>query len=85
MAISSAKVTVTTTAAALNTASDDWTRIRVANPTGGSSVYLGNSGVTTSNGGLLAGGTFIDLTIAPGDVLYAVSGGSQDVHVLRVS
>jgi hypothetical protein len=85
MAISNAQVSVTTAATALNTAAGGWLRMRVALPTGGTTVYLGKSDVTSSNGCVLAAGTHIDVTLAPGDVLYAISGSTSTVHVLRVS
>lgn len=88
MAISTAQLSVDTSAVALNTASDDWTHLRVAVPAGGQeNVHVGGSGVTTSNGCVVPAGTVLDVTLPPGDVLYAIkgAGGAQVVSVLRVS
>lgn len=44
MAISNAQLSVNTSAVALNTASDDWTHLRVAVPTGGQENVKGAGG-----------------------------------------
>ncbi len=46
-------------------------------------VYIGNSGVTSSNGYILDNGDQVRLSLADGEDLWAVSGaGSGTLHIL---
>jgi hypothetical protein len=88
MALSHGIVSVGTTATALNASLNggkDGSRISVQNPTGGSTVYLGASGVTTSSYGfLLAAGTTFSIELNQGEALFGVVASStQSVAVLR--
>lgn len=87
MAVTSAQVSVTTSATALNTADTaNWTRMSISVPTGGQIVFLGPSTVTSSNGYGVAVGTSKDFLIPPGQVLYGiVPATTQITHVLRLS
>lgn len=50
----------------------------------GDDIYLGGSGVTTSNGSLLAASTAVTLWLFPGDAIYAVAAtDSSDVGTLQ--
>src|SRR5690606_7755510 len=88
MAISTAQLSVNTSAVALNTASDDWTHLRVAVPAGGQeNVHVGGSGGTASTGCVIPPRPVLDVTSPPGDVLDAIKGegGAQVDSVRRVS
>jgi hypothetical protein len=52
-------------------------------PSGGSSVYIGGSAVTTASGFELQAGESLSLNVDPGEELYGIVGAStQVVHVL---
>lgn len=86
MALSNAQVSVGTTATALNTASSSWAFLTISVPSGGQTVFLGDSAVTTTNGLGVAAGATVNVRIAPGDVLYGrVAATTQTTHVLRAS
>lgn len=85
--IESASVTVATTATALNVAegsASDRVSVLVAVPTGGATVFVGGSGVTTANGYPITAGTSIALDLNSGEVAYGiVAASTQAVAVLR--
>lgn len=88
MAVTSAQVSVGTTATLLTSTTDTdanpGNEIIVANPVGGTDTYLGGPGVTTGTGLLLTGGSSIALQVNPGDALYGVVAASTNtLHVLR--
>lgn len=85
MSVSAARVTVTTTAVALNTTSTGGNSLRITNTdaTATNTVDLGPAGVTSGGGLPVAGGATVTVDVDPGDVLYAISGGSVVVAVLR--
>lgn len=84
MALSSAQVTVTTTATALNSVTSGYTRIRVKVPTGGQTVFVGGSGVLSTTGYGIAAGESAEFSLSPHEVLYGVvAATTQDTHVLR--
>lgn len=86
MAISSAQVSVTTSATLLSSAeTDDRTGSALALTNGGAvTVFLGASGVTTGSGFGLAAGTSMALDLQPGESLYGiVASGTATVSVLR--
>lgn len=88
MAVTAAQVTVTTTAAALSATETDARSgeiLVVLNTDATNPVYLGPVGVTSGTGFKLpAGGSTPALHLGAGESLYAVSGGSVVVHVLRL-
>lgn len=80
MAIITSAVTVTTTSQSIvsvdNVQRDVLLHAKHA-------IYVGNSGVTSSNGYLLDNGDEIRLSLTEGEDLWAVSGsGSGTLHVL---
>lgn len=87
MAVSSAPVTVTTTATLLSAAETDGDArlsLLLKVPTGGATVFLGGSGVTTATGFPAAAGEPYAFDLAPGDALYGiVAASTQAVNVLR--
>lgn len=88
MAVQSAQVSVGTSATLLSVAeteaSYDGISVTVSVPTGGTSVYLGPSGVTTGTGFLLNAGQSASFDLGTGEVLYGIVGsGTQTVYVLR--
>lgn len=87
MALTSAQVTCGATEAALNTAdTDSWIKLTVKNTHASDALLLGPTGVASNNGFSVAAGAVVNLDLAPGDVLYGLRGGSNDItaHVLRV-
>ena len=87
MALSHAIVSVGTTATLLSssTAGRDGQTVLVQNPTGGATVYLGGTGVTTSSYGfLLEGGVAFAIDLQDNESLYGVVASStQSVNVIR--
>jgi len=86
MALLSSRPSVTTTRSkivdASTASSSDKRSVLVNNPSGGSTVYLGGSDVTTSNGITLPAGSSLPLTLGYGDDLWAVAGGSTTIELL---
>ncbi len=86
MAVRSTVVTVTTTRVAIqdgsNASLQDTFPVTLRNDSG-STIYLGGDDVTTSNGLALPTASVISLDMGPGDVLYAVSGSSLALQVLK--
>lgn len=87
MAVTSAQVTVSTTAVALNTegGSVGGTKLAVKNAHATDAVALGASGVTASTGFQLAAGGTLAVELSHGEQLFGIRTGSTDatVHVLR--
>lgn len=86
MALTHQTVTVTTTATLLSgDGGRDGQTVLVQNPSGGSIVYLGGTGVTnTSYGFSLEGGVAFAIELQDGEGLYGVVASStQAVNVLR--
>lgn len=87
MAVTSAQVTVTTSAVALSSAETDsrgGESVAVKNTDATNAVYVGGtSGVTTSTGYKLGAGEVLALDLDMGESLYAISAGSVVVAVLR--
>jgi hypothetical protein len=90
MAVTSAQVTVSTTAVALNPAETDtvggtvlW--VRNTDATAANGVALGGSGVTAGTGyrvpGATAGTTVGPIELSTGEQLYAIRTGAADVVV----
>lgn len=86
MSVSSAAVSVATTATALHVADADALGIEVQN-VGASTVYVGGSDVTTSNGFPVAAGAawYPPQPLAAGERVYGiVASGTVEVRVLRL-
>jgi hypothetical protein len=88
MTIQSAVVSVGTSATALSAAEgsgSDAVSVAVSVPSGGATVYVGGSDVTTGNGYPVAAGQSVVLNaIAPGERVYGiVAASTQNVNVLR--
>lgn len=82
--VASAVLTITTTASLVVQADTDGCRVMLHH-SGGGSVYLGGSDVTTSNGyQLMNADGHIELVLPPNATLYAVSAGSEPLQVLKV-
>lgn len=81
MSVTAARVTVSTTAAALNTASTDGTRLVVRNIDATDTCDLGPAGVTAGAGFRLANGESVTVDLKPGDVLYAIRSAAADVDL----
>lgn len=83
MAVSSASVTVSTSATALNQADTDdnpgktGQSILVRN-VGANTIYLGGSGVTTVNGYPLGVGSDVAVQLAPNETLYGIVAASTE-------
>lgn len=81
MAVSAERVTVETTAVALNTASTGGLNLHITN--GAAAIDLGASTVTSGAGLAVAASGTLTIQLDPGDVLYAISATSSVVQVLR--
>lgn len=82
MAISHANIVTSTTPVALNTASSNWTTIRVTAKT--TALSVGGSGVAATTGSVIAIDASAEFTLPPGDVLYGVSTGAGAAQVTRI-
>jgi hypothetical protein len=84
MAVTAARVTVSTTAVALNTASTAGQTLVLKN-TSANAADLGPSGVTATNGFDLAAGAVVTVEVDAGDVLFAIRSAAADatIAVLR--
>lgn len=88
MAVVAARVSVTTTATRLDasapTDSVSGQRVTVYNA-GSASVFLGGSGVLSTDGFELPAGGSYDEELSPGDELYGITAsGTVICHVIRV-
>lgn len=89
MAITHAKVTVATTATALNTAltknGNPTMTMSIQVPTGGATVYVGASDVTTTTYGYaIAAGGVLTIEMGQDEVLYGiVAASTQAVYILK--
>lgn len=86
MALTSARVTVGTSAAALTATETDvvsGTRVTVTNRDATNSVDLGDSSVTSGAGYELKAGETVTFVLGAGEQLHAISAGSVRVDVLR--
>ena len=80
MAIITSQVTVTTTRQSI-ISSDNVPRDVLLHAK--HEIYIGNSGVTSSNGYVMDNGDEVRLSLQEGEDLYAVSGaGSGTLHIL---
>ena len=88
MPVTAARVTASTAAVALNTASPTGQVVlTIKNTDATNAVDLGPSTVTAGTGFSLPGGSTATVTVNPGDVLYAIRSGAADavLAVLRIS
>ena len=76
MALSSAAVTVTTSATPLHTGSTNPQRVVVYNNDASATLFVGASDVTTSNGIAVAAGRSFSLTLQPGEVAFGIVASS---------
>lgn len=85
MAVNAERVTVETTAVALNAAdADSVSGVSLVVLNGGeTAVNVGGSDVTSETGFELAADDSVTVDLASGEVLYAISASSATVHVLR--
>lgn len=83
--ISSAQVSVGTTATLIVTADTDGCVVLVHNK-GGTVTYLGGSDVTSSNGmGIDSGAGPVEMRLPANAKLYAVTNsGTQDIQILKI-
>jgi hypothetical protein len=88
MAVSAERVTVSTTAVALNPAESGVAggRLIVKNTHTADALVLGASDVTASTGFALAFGVTLEIPYSYGERVYAIRGASADIvaHVLRL-
>lgn len=85
MAAVSSSVTVGTSATSLGVAQRAASRVVVASPTGGVTVFVGGPGVTTATGIPVAAGSSLALGSGPGEQLFAVvAAATQAVPVLAL-
>jgi hypothetical protein len=80
MAVLGARVTVGSSAVALNTGSPGGERLRIKN--GAAVISLGAAGVTNATGFDVAAAGEITVELDAGDVLFAICATSSIVHVL---
>lgn len=82
------RITVAATATLITDATGDKNghSVSIQNPSGGATIYLGGSGVTSSSYGYaLAGGMDFGADLEKGEMLYAITAsGTQIVNVMRV-
>lgn len=83
MAITAARVTVSTTAVALNTALPYGQTLVIKN-TSANAADLGTSAVTATAGFDLAAGATVTLDVDPSDVLYAIRSAAADATLAIV-
>ena len=81
MAVSASRVTVATSAMALNTAEPGGGRLVIKN--GAAVIDLGPAGVTNGTGMSVAAAAVLTIELDPGDVLFAICATSSIVEVLR--
>jgi hypothetical protein len=84
MAVTSQRITVSTSAVALNAAETDvveGSRILIRNQDASNSVDIGPSGVTAGTGYELKPAATLDMAVPGGELVYAIRSGGADVRV----
>lgn len=81
MAVTAARVTVSTAAVALNTAGTAGGSLTVKNTDATNAADLGAAGVTAGTGFPLAAGATVTIEVDAGDVLYAIRSAAADVSL----
>jgi len=85
MSILTGQMTVTTTAAAVDTSSSNPYTLIIRNESSTTTVHIGNSTLTASNGLALEGKNTITLPMAAGDQLHAItSSGSSTISWMKI-
>lgn len=79
MSVTVNRVTVSTTAVALNAVGSSGTTLKIKNTDATNAVDLGTSTVTAGTGYPLAAGETITLDADPGDGVYAIRSAGADV------
>lgn len=85
MAIRHAKKTITDEATLIADASNDREGflLKINNPSGGVTVYLGASGVTTTAGYPMVTGTSLEVRLLKDEKIYGIiASGNQDIFTL---
>jgi hypothetical protein len=86
MAITTGKLTVTTTAQAVDTSSSNPFTMILRNESGATTVHVGNSTLTAANGLSLEGKTVITIPMVAGDQLHAITAsGTCDISWMKIS
>lgn len=84
MSLESSSVTIGTTATVIATGKTGASWVYLHAPTGGNTVYIGPSTVTTANGMELPKGALNEIWLAEADVLYGiVASSTQPLMVLK--
>ena len=83
MAISAQRITVSTTAVALNTAQTTGQKLAIKN-TSANAADLGPAGVTAGTGFDLAAGATVVVQLQPQDVLFAIRSAAADATLAVV-
>lgn len=84
MTIAASEVTVTTSATALASADSDLDEVLITN-TGVNDVYVGPSGVATTDGFPVASGGVLSISLPAGETIYGiVASGTETCRVLSV-
>ena len=83
MAVTSQRLTVSTTAVALNAVSTGGQKLVIKN-TSANAADLGPSTVTALNGLDLAAGAVVTIDVKPGDVLFAIRSAGADATLAIV-
>lgn len=81
MAFTSQRVTVSTSAIALNTATSGGQTLTLTNQDATNTVSLGPSGVTAGAGYRLGTNATVQIKLQPGEVVFAIRDGAADVIV----
>lgn len=86
MTVSSAQVSVTTTATRLDPVVDPMRNYSLlVRNRGAADVYVGSSGVTSGTGCLVPVNEDISVVLGPGEILYGITAsGTANCHVLKV-
>lgn len=84
MALTSGQVTVGTAATQIDGASVNPIHLHIHNPENTKNIFLGNYEVTTASGLKLQGLDSMEITIFPGNSLYAISDNNNAfIHFLK--
>ena len=82
MTLSTAQFTLGTAVQQIVAPDDMAQRVTIHNNDSSQQIYLGNASVTTANGMHLDGKEERQITLNPGESLYAVSTGSHQISVM---
>lgn len=82
MTLSTQQFTVTTARQMIVTAAPSGQRVTVHNNDSAQQVYIGGADVTTSNGLHVDGKEQKEVTLNPGETLYAIAAGSYAISVM---